>query len=94
VVPADLDGINGQLRVALLDPENDDIAIPGYSLNDSVPLSVNSVDACISWQSVPTDDAASSSTVNNKPVGAGSRVRVEFHLLEAKLYSFQFRDDD
>ena len=79
-----LDGINGELRVELL-PLDSDTALPGYSLNESVPLSVNRVDAQVAW---------ANQGMGVERVRAGTQLRVVFHLLEARLYSFQFKSDD
>ena len=76
-----VDGINGQLRVALLGA--DDQPLLGYGLNESVPLSANAVGVLCEWRNTNIKGV--------QPIKAGMKLRLEFHLLEAKLYSFQWR---
>ena len=73
-----VDCLNGELRVELRSADTGD-ALPGFSLNDSVPLSANSVAKRVVW-------AGGDGTVR-----PGTRLVIVFHLLEARLYSYQFR---
>ena len=52
--------------------------LPGFSLNESIPLSANSVSAPVRWE-------------EGRTVRAGTELVIVFHLLEARVYSFQFK---
>lgn len=74
------DCLNGELRVELRAADSGK-TLPGFSLNASIPLSVNSVKARVQWQADNT-------------VQVGAKLVIVFHLLEARLYSFQFQKRD
>jgi hypothetical protein len=74
------DSLNGELRVELRAADSGK-TLPGFSLNESIPLSVNSVKARVQWQEDST-------------VQIGTKLVITFHLLEARLYSFQFQKRD
>ena len=73
-----VDCLNGELRVELRSADTGE-ALPGFSLNESVPLSANSVAKRVVW-------AGGDGTVR-----PGTPLVIAFHLLEARLYSYQFR---
>ena len=73
-----LEAPNGALRVALLG--EDGHALRGFGLDDSTPLSVNSVNASVAWAEQPMGTAGL----------VGQTVVVQFWLIEAKLYAFQW----
>ena len=66
----------GQVRVECLDEESR--AIPGFGLEDSVPLQVDAVDAPVRWQSQP----------NLRPLRERP-FKLRFHLHNARLYSYR-----
>ena len=72
-----VDSLNGELR-AELQTADSGTPLPGFSLNESIPLSANSVSAPVRWQ-------------EGRTVQAGTELVIVFHLLEARVYSFQFQ---
>ena len=72
-----VDSLNGELRVELFAADSDK-PLPGFSLKESIPLSVNSVKARVQWDS-------------GRTVREGTELVIVFHLLEARLFSFQFQ---
>lgn len=72
-----VDTKGGQLRVELQDENGS--PIPGFSLNDSIPLSADGVSTTVRWQNEPSLKALS-----NLPI------RIRFELRNGSLYSFQF----
>jgi hypothetical protein len=75
-----VDSLNGELRAELREADSGK-TLPGFSLNESIPLSVNSVKARVQWQ-------------GDSVVQMGTKIVIVFHLLEARLYSFQFQKRD
>ena len=70
---------SGSVAVEVLDEQAQ--PIPGYTATDAVPVNGNSVRMPVGWQA--GDDVSSL---------AGRAVRLRFHLRDAKLYAFQFRE--
>eukprot|EP01047_Picozoa_sp_COSAG01_P022445 COSAG01_NODE_1331_length_10699_cov_28.574717_9_plen_608_part_00 len=77
-----VDSINGQIRVAILAADGSKPLL-GYGVNDSVPISANTVSVRCEWDNNHIRGV--------QPIKAGMRLRLQFYLLEAKLYSFQWR---
>ncbi|MDZ4852503.1 MAG: hypothetical protein SGI77_24705 [Pirellulaceae bacterium] len=68
----------GQTRIEIQDTEGQ--ALPGFSLDGSIPMSGDAVDHHAMWK-------------NNPDLGkhAGQVIRLKFVLTDADLYSFQFK---
>ncbi|MBI3922460.1 MAG: hypothetical protein HY318_13645, partial [Armatimonadetes bacterium] len=69
----------GEIRVELLDEE--DRPLPGYSLEECVPVCADGVDLPVQWRERP--DLAGA---------AGRTVRLRLHLRNAQLYSYRRGD--
>eukprot|EP01051_Picozoa_sp_SAG22_P001962 SAG22_NODE_83_length_21704_cov_58.556584_5_plen_145_part_00 len=76
-------GAAGSVLVEMQDAASG-VPLPGFSLNDSVPLVSNSVRALVSWQ------AAGGGETTDVGSLAGKTVRVRLVTLGTKLYSIQF----
>jgi hypothetical protein len=68
----------GTLKAELLDADTG-VAIPGYTLADSVPLQADAVRAKLQWQGVADLSGL-----------AGRSVKIRFSVQNADLYSFWF----
>jgi hypothetical protein len=66
----------GEIRVELLDM--DDKPLPGYSLNDCIPVAGDGMELLVGWKEHPDLTGA-----------AGRTVRLRFHLKNARLYSYR-----
>jgi len=72
------DSWRGKVRVEVLDATNGQ-PIAGFSRDDSVPATINSIDEPVRWKEKSTLAAL-----------RGRTVRLRFHLWQAELYAFWF----
>lgn len=71
----------GSIRVELRDLE--DQPLPGYSLEDCMPVTADGTDLEVRWKDHPNLQGA-----------AGQTVRLRFHLTNARLYSYRYEAPD
>ena len=72
------DSWRGQVRTEIVDPE-EDRPLPGFSLEESVPLEADRVDAAVRWKGAGDLGAL-----------RGRTVRIRFSMRQAELYAFWF----
>ena len=75
-----VDGTNGELRASLCTEDGN--PIPGYELEDCVPVKENNTRQLVTWR-----DRDKLDEFQNKPV------RLKFHLNKARLYAFWIGDN-
>lgn len=69
----------GHARVEVLNENNE--AVPGFGLDDSVPLHGDAIDQDVAWKAG-----------GDVKELAGKAIRLRIRLTDADLYSFQFTD--
>ena len=74
---ANIDAWSGQVRAEVLDA-SEEKPLPGFSLDDSIPVSTDDIDVALGWK--------------NQELSAlqGRTVRLRFSLLRGELYAFWF----
>ena len=68
-----VDAVRGRVRVAVLDADGG--ALPGLGLDDCLPIGDDSLDATVAWK-------------EGRGLGGKRRVRLQFELRQAALFSF------
>ena len=72
----------GRVRAALL--YQDDLPVPGFTMQQSIPFDGDAVDAQLKWMGVADTDLAAL---------AGKPIKLRFELTSAQLYAYGFRDN-
>ena len=78
-------GVGGVLRVEIQDATTGH-PIPGWTLNDSTPLTRNSLSAIVTWRTWKRPEGS-----KLPPLAAGQSVLLRFLMEDTWLYSFRFR---
>ena len=76
-------GVGGEIRCELQDAHGK--ALPGFSLNESVPLIRNSLAAPVAWRD--SLGAPERTSLEKLP---GGPVRIRFTMTDAWLFAFRF----